>query len=190
MRRFAISGLVLLLSGCGFGTFLSDTTPFGGAANPPIGSSENLQRVRTQTTTVTPLQPEAGNVWPGPPPPEPTLADIQRQTNPLPPPILNPAVPPGSSTPPNLQQPLLPAPVPGAVPNADRGSAPALSSHAAGGTVQTPRGPAAITGGTSKYQTTAPLPGAAAGSILVPNGNGTSTLIGPDGSVTTVPTPK
>jgi len=26
--------------------------------------------------------------------------------------------------------------------------------------------------------------------IVVPNGNGTSTLIGPDGSVTSVPTPR
>jgi hypothetical protein len=185
-------GLLVLLGGCGsgFDTFLSDTMPFSSAPNPPIGDSENLRRVRTEPATVPPLQPEAGNVWPGPPPPEPTLADIQRQTNPLPPPNLTPVLPPGSSTPP---QPV-PNTVPGAVPNAQRGSAPALDSGAgaAAGTgfVQTPRGPAAITGGTPHYQTTAPPPGGTAGGILVPNGNGTSTLIGPDGSVSTVPTPK
>ena len=56
--------------------------------------------------------------------------------------------------------------------------------------MQTPGGPAVTTGpvGGTGAQTTI-LPGGDQG-ILIPNGNGTSTLIGPNGSVTTVPTPK
>ena len=44
------------------------------------------------------------------------------------------------------------------------------------------------TGGTAKYQTIV-TPGGGQ-SIVVPNGNGTSTVIHPDGTVETVPTPK
>ena len=62
---------------------------------------------------------------------------------------------------------------------------------------QTPGGPSLDVGGGSArgYRdlnppATAPGRGASpgGGGILVPNGNGTSTLIGPDGSVQTVPT--
>ena len=54
--------------------------------------------------------------------------------------------------------------------------------------VTTPQGVAPV------YQnpngvTTFTAPGGGQG-IMVPNGNGTSTLIGPDGSIQTVPTPK
>jgi hypothetical protein len=53
---------------------------------------------------------------------------------------------------------------------------------------QTNRGPAVSTGGTSNYQTIT-TPGGGQ-SIVVPNGNGTSTIIHPNGTVETVPTPK
>jgi hypothetical protein len=43
-------------------------------------------------------------------------------------------------------------------------------------------------GGTNSYrQLNAPN---ATGAIMVPNGNGTSTVINPDGSVQTIPTPR
>jgi hypothetical protein len=52
--------------------------------------------------------------------------------------------------------------------------------------VQTPQGPGVTTGGTSGYQTlTTPGGGTA---IVVPNGNGTSTIIHSDGRIETVPT--
>ncbi|MBC7801916.1 MAG: hypothetical protein H7Z10_14960, partial [Gemmatimonadaceae bacterium] len=57
-----------------------------------------------------------------------------------------------------------------------------------GQVVQTPQGPAVDTGGTSGYRQLGG-PGNVGG-IMVPNGNGTSTIIRPDGSVQTVPTPR
>jgi hypothetical protein len=53
----------------------------------------------------------------------------------------------------------------------------------------TPRGPAFTTGNFGNMQTTT-LPGGAGQGLLTNNGNGTSTLIGPGGAVTTVPTPR
>lgn len=60
---------------------------------------------------------------------------------------------------------------------------------AAGQTVLTPRGPAFTTGQVGGIQTTT-LPGGAGQGLLMNNGNGTSTLTGPGGLVTTVPTPR
>jgi hypothetical protein len=53
--------------------------------------------------------------------------------------------------------------------------------------VPTNQGLGVTTGGTTKYQTIV-TPGGGQ-SIVVPNGNGTSTVIGPTGNVTTIPTP-
>lgn len=61
-------------------------------------------------------------------------------------------------------------------------------NRGAGQTVFTSHGPATTTGGAGSYQTTSPARGAGQGQLMN-NGNGTSTLIGPRGDVTTVPTP-
>ena len=61
-------------------------------------------------------------------------------------------------------------------------------NRGAGQTVFTSHGPVTTTGGAGSYQTTTPARGAGQG-LLMNNGNGTSTLIGPRGDVTTVPTP-
>jgi hypothetical protein len=58
-----------------------------------------------------------------------------------------------------------------------------------GHTIITPRGPIVTTGRAGSFTTTT-LPRRAGQGLLFPNGNGTSTLIGPRGSVTTVPTPR
>ena len=58
----------------------------------------------------------------------------------------------------------------------------------AGQVVPTARGPVVTTGGTSGYQTTTTPGGGSA--IIVPNGNGTSTVIHSDGRIETVPTPR
>ena len=55
--------------------------------------------------------------------------------------------------------------------------------------VLTGRGPVFTTGGFGGTQTTT-LPGGAGQGLLMNNGNGTSTLTGPGGLVTTVPTPR
>lgn len=65
----------------------------------------------------------------------------------------------------------------------------APTAPGAGQTVLTPRGPAFTTGHVGGMQTTT-LPGGAGQGLLMNNGNGTSTLTGPGGAVTTVPTPR
>lgn len=91
----------------------------------------------------------------------------------------------GSSTPPGSVEPgLAPAPaspLPPPAPGRQGGSPPP------GRAVQLPGGVGVDTGGTSDYRTLT-LPNGQPGAIVVPNGNGTSTVIGPDGSVSTVPT--
>ncbi len=186
MRRPALLGLSLflpvLLSACsGVGTYLGDTfTWTGDNPNVPLGDSETVRRSRGEPVAVQPVLTEPGDIWPGPPPPTPTLADVERNLN------LNPNVPPSQTAPdlPDHQQPRpggAPAmPVLPGVPMVN--TPPPVNS-----TVNTPRGPATITGGTPGYNTTT-IPGSGGQGILIPNGNGTSTLIGPNGSVTTVPT--
>jgi hypothetical protein len=80
-----------------------------------------------------------------------------------------PTTPPANVRPPRAPRPVQPPPPPG-------------------GVIQTPEGPGVDTGGTNSYRqlNTPRGPGA----IVVPNGNGTSTVINPDGSVQTIPTPR
>ncbi len=164
--------LPVVLSGCtGMGVFFDHTfTSFDANPNTPAGNSEMLARIRGEPVDVPPLQPEQGNVWPGPTPPDPTLQDIERQQDSGTP----PAAVIGGGTDHQQPRPVLP-------------NGPASSAAPNGSTVLTPRGPSQVVGGGSGYrQLQSPTPGTSG--ILVPNGNGTSTLIGPDGSVQTVPT--
>ncbi|MCW3476011.1 hypothetical protein [Limobrevibacterium gyesilva] len=203
MRRMALLGSILLLSACespssyvgnplsGFGGFVSNTTSLRLNPNGPTGPSDNMRRVRGEEFTTEPLLPEAGNIWPGPPPPEPTLMDLQRQQmEPLPPVTPpeqpRPAPPRGSSTPP---VPVTPTPLPGVPGAAVPPRAPAAPvAVAPGGVVQTPQGPATIRNSPNGVQTYT-LPSGVTGRAIN-NGNGTMTLIGPDGSVQSVPVPR
>ncbi len=203
MRRTATLALLLGLSGCtGLGEFLSHTFTLPGEnPNIPMADSENVRRVLGQQPRVGPLEPEPGNVWPGPQRPDPTLADMQRQDGqenargfpPTDVPGATPGLPAGrqprprgSSTPPGSNTPSLSSsPEPGVLPPPSS-SVPGPGPQ--GRVIQTPRGPAVDAGGTNSYRqlTTPQGPGA----IMVPNGNGTSTIINPNGSVQTVPTPR
>ncbi len=205
MRRIALLSLALALSGCGYKTWWNPSFTGGSNPNLPVGDSENMQRVQGQAPEVPQLTTEPGDIWPGPLPQAPTLKDLVGQGgltsqpeqpvpgSPLsrgtiaPSPSPNPGV--GSSTPPGNNQPGLPTPQP----------APPLSSYAAppaappargpgGQVIQTPSGPAVTTGGGPGYQTTV-TPGGGQ-SIIVPNGNGTSTVIHSDGKIETIPSPK
>ncbi|MGC9269600.1 hypothetical protein [Acidiphilium sp.] len=94
----------------------------------------------------------------------------------------------GSSTPPGSVQSGLPTEP--AIPDAVPTPAPGISApkgFAVGQTLMGPTGPAGIVSGSSngRYQTVAPINGVGGG-ILIPNGNGTATLIQPNGQVTTV----
>jgi len=202
MRRIAPFGLVLLLPACGsvgdyvgnpfdgFGGFLADSVTIN--ANQPIAESSNAHRVMGDQADVEPLLPETGNIWPAAPRPDPSLADIQKELE-VKEPGTAPAVPPrGSSTPPALLQPApqsrgsAPMP-PDAPPNA-----PSMSSSVAplptGTALTTPRGTAIISSDGNGVQTFT-LPNGSTGRAIN-NGNGTMTLIGADGSVQSVPTPR
>lgn len=202
MRPIAVIGLAVLLSGCayasnpfdGFPGYIEDTQ--GLTANPhaPQGNSETMQLVRGEATTPTPLQPEAGNVWPAPVQAEPTLKDFEReqQNGTLPPePGPTPLGPASSSsTPPSVSiggpaTPLTmpPAPTPTVPPPSTLGKVTPVN-----GDVSTPHGVAHLTTDANGVITYS-LPNGTRG-IAVSNGNGTLTLIGPDGSVQTVNAPK
>jgi hypothetical protein len=202
MRRIAQTCLCLALSGCGYSTWAD--LPFSTGKNPnmPVGGSENMRRAMGEVVEVQPLTTEPGDVWPGAIAPTPTLADIERQglqsqpERPVPgspefqsqqqPNLPPPPVRRGSSTPPsNIQQGLAPLPTP-RPPPATNPTPPGRSP--AGQTYPTLGGPAVTGGGTSGYQTTTTPGGGSA--IIVPNGNGTSTVIHSNGTIETVPTPR
>ncbi|MGH7160869.1 MAG: hypothetical protein ACREFS_12425, partial [Acetobacteraceae bacterium] len=139
---------------------------------------------------------EPGDVWPGPIRPLPSLADIAKSlpqagaTPELPPVPVNPPepIPPRNpsaiTTPPPPNSPTLAAPPATASPSTSQ----YRPSVTIGTVVSTSRGPENVSGGTGNFLTLT-NPGGQYGGILVPNGNGTSTIIRPDGSVETVPTP-
>ena len=202
MRPIAVIGLAVLLSGCayvsnpfdGFPDYVADTHGLVANPNTPQGNSETMQRVRGQAVTLAPLRPEAGNVWPAAVKAEPTLQDFEReqQNGTLPPPPAGlaplgqaPSGPPsgysGTGTAPPITMPPGPAPI--APPPAELNKvAPVV------GDVATTQGVAHLTtdaNGVITYTMTNGTKG-----IAVSNGNGTLTLIGPDGSVQTVNAPK
>lgn len=193
MRRIALLGLLLLIPACdsignyigdptdGFGGFIGDTHTPSRNVNSPLASAPNISRVRGIAVETTPLLPEPGNIWPGPPRPDPTLADIQREQN-----QGVPLRPGGSGTPPSVMQPTLPTPIapPGPAASRDAPRVPAPSA----GVVQTLQGPAVLRTESSGIQTYT-LPNGSTGRAIS-NGNGTITLIGPDGSVQSVPAPR
>jgi hypothetical protein len=201
MWRIALLGLALTLSGCGYQSWWNAPFTSGNNPNEPTGDSENMLRVRGQEPAIAKLTTEPGDIWPGPLPPAPTLKDLvgtegltPQPEQPVPgsplsrgsaapAPSPNPSM--GSSTPPENSQPGLATPRP-APPLSSNASPPARSPS--GQVIQTPGGPAVTTGGGPGYQTTT-TPGGGQ-SIIVPNGNGTSTVIHSDGRIETIPTPK
>ncbi|QNT78697.1 hypothetical protein [Entomobacter blattae] len=80
MRSLALLGVCVILSGCsGFGKFVGDTATLpGDNPNMPSGNSENLLRAQGGAPTIIPILPQAGDVWPGEPKPLPTLSDVAR----------------------------------------------------------------------------------------------------------------
>ena len=205
MRRIASLTLALILSGCGYKTWWNPSFTGGYNPNLPVSDSENMRRVEGQEPSVPPLTTEPGDIWPGPLPPAPTLKDLEatggltsQPEAPVPgsplscgmgAPYPSPNPNTGSSTPPASAQPGLPTPQP-APPLSSYASPPASpSAHGqAGEVIQTPSGPTVTTGGGPGYQTTTTPNGGQ--SIIVPNGNGTSTVIYADGRIETIPTPK
>jgi hypothetical protein len=180
----------------GFPGFIGDAHTFNRNPNLPPGSDETLLHAEGKDVAIVPLLPEAGNVWPGPAPPEPTLADVQRLQNqqqplfnPSPPQIGpgNPTapVPHGTSTPSGAVQ-----TAPAIAPPGRRGGAPTATTPQVPPDILNPSGPINTKGQPSAPggASTSPNPNGGQ-NIIVPNGNGTSTVIAPDGSVRIVPSP-
>lgn len=81
-KTLLLPGLALLLSGCASGeTFLKQSFIPWGNPNQPAATSETAQRALGHTPQVTVLQPQAGDVWPGPVQPMPTLSEVQKNAD-------------------------------------------------------------------------------------------------------------
>ena len=205
MRDIASLTLALALSSCGYDTWWNPSFTGGYNPNLPVSDSENMRRVLGQEPSVSPLTTEPGDIWPGPLAPAPTLKDLEATGGLTPQPEApvpgsplsrgmgvpssspNPSA--GNSTAPGSAQ-SKPFPPQFAPPLSNHTSPPAPPSAPgpAGQVDQIPNAPTVTTGGGPGYQTTT-TPGGGQ-SIIVPNGNGTSTVIHSDGRIETIPTPK
>ena len=179
----------MLLSGCsGLGHFFQDTVRIPGQnPNATTGVSENLLRSRGETPLADAILPQDGNVWPGPPQPLPTLGDVSRNGGSNAGDLLGSTggtLPRGGSMSLGEQSQI-------------QGGAPTNESGFSGGGLSDGVPDPAV-----KFRSQHPQPpggagngpggGSGAGSnIVIPNGDGTSTVISPDGTVKTVKgTPK
>nr|WP_298794931.1 hypothetical protein [uncultured Acetobacter sp.] len=166
MRKAALVGLCLVVSGCsGFGKFVSDTATLPGAnPNAPSGDNLNMRRVRGYSTAETPLLPSGGDIWPGPPAPLPTLEDVEKDRSGT---VLGGAP---SVNGPQLQDGgEMKVGEPEGLPAED-------TSQSITGKLPDAEPDAASRFGAQR---------GSASTIEIPNGDGTVTLIHPDGSVTT-----
>lgn len=77
------SALVLLVALCGCGEEHSARDALWPLGNPnaPDNHSETAQRALGRAPEVKPIPPQAGNVWPGPVQPVPTISDIEQDMN-------------------------------------------------------------------------------------------------------------
>ncbi|WP_202405289.1 hypothetical protein [Saccharibacter sp. 17.LH.SD] len=78
MKKVAVLMLCLAASGCsGLGKHIGDTSwIFGGDPNMPHGDSETFRRVRGEAVTETPLMAQKDDIWPGQPDAVPTIQDV------------------------------------------------------------------------------------------------------------------
>ncbi|MFW7266800.1 hypothetical protein ACMAUO_02390 [Gluconacetobacter sp. Hr-1-5] len=168
MRRAAVLSLLVLQTGCaGFGKVMADDATFPGAnPNLPGGDAENLRRARGEGVAERPILPQGGNMWPGPPAPLPTLGDATREHHGAD----DDGLPADAATGPELPE---------------GGTLSAGEQAEIRGGVQNASGQAP--GSLAGQEDAAPArSGQAASTIVIPNGDGTSTVITPDGTVKTV----
>ncbi len=184
MRRLGLLAIGLLLSGCsGLGHFFADTETLPGQnPNATLGSSENLLRARGEDPASAPIVAEPGNVWPGPPQPLPTLSDVARNGG-----DLNGGL--GGNGPNTLKS---GASISLGEQQSVHNGAPLNDTGFSGGAKRGGGGLAAsVPDPTASFRQQHAAPPTAGGDIVIPNGDGTSTVISPDGSVKTVKgTPK
>ena len=177
MRKAALLAIPVLLSGCsGFGKSIHDTATLPGAhPNMPEGASENMEKVRGHAYMAMPILPESGNIWPGAPQPLPTLRDVEASPNGLRDALKDTNSYFGSMTKSHGS---------GSDSAIQLGDGGVLEMGEHDGVVNgvhtTPRPSlnASVEDNAHKY-----LKPAQNGTIVIPNGDGTSTLIAPDGTV-------
>ena len=106
MRKTLVLGMALLVSGCtSERQFAYESLwPFGNP-NAPAATSETAQRAMGESPPVTVIQPQPGDVWPGPVQPMPTLSQVEKNAS-LPlgqgyTPSLPSPYPPGQQPPPD-----------------------------------------------------------------------------------------
>ncbi len=206
-------GLVVMLGGCQAVRSAISTpadsyndagglfgAPWGGSRPDMIDNSLTIARLRGAAPTTEPLQPEPGNVWPTEETPRATLANPEAALRGIPSysPESPAGVPLGSTSrgaPARLRGSSSPPPPPLPLPEPERSSVlPSLPplpqrppQRNEGQVVQTPQGPVVTGGGTDRVQSFI-APGRGTG--IIQRDNGTATIIGPDGSVQTVPAPR
>lgn len=174
MRKAALLAIPLVLSGCsGLGKSLQDTATLPGAnPNMPEGVSENLEKVKGHTYMAMPLLPESGNIWPGAPQPLPTLRDVEASPN-----GLRDAMSDTDSYFGSMTKGMDASGV-------QLGDGGALSIGEHDGVVngvhpvQRPSLSSSVEDNAHKY-----ISPSRSGTIVIPNGDGTSTHIDPDGTV-------
>ncbi|SDC55200.1 hypothetical protein [Belnapia rosea] len=185
--------------------------PWGRMDATPPEQSETIARISGQPPQLASLRPEEGNVWPAQEGPRATLAnpdaamrnipayrpgELDRMSapagrstwQPTDPPV-PPRAPPGinsssSPPPPPIRQmdppraTVLPPPV---------GATSPPPARTDGRVIQTPSGPVTTTGGTGRVQGYV-TPGGGTGTLH--NDGNTTTFVGPNGQVQTMPTPR
>jgi len=168
-------GAGLLVQGCvGMDNFIDNTITTTSNPNRPLGDSLNMRRVQGLSANEEPVVAEGGNVWPRGVAPLPTLQDLENSgtgsgVTPVPPAPRRSSAAPAQEPAPVIA--AAPAPA-GAAQEAAATEAPLLPDLA----TQAPAG--------QRYRTVSTPTGT---TVVAPNGDGSSTLMRADGSVTTVP---
>jgi hypothetical protein len=82
LRKALALGMAMMLAGCTAERHFGwDSLLVFGNPNAPAPVSETAQRALGNSPPVAPLTPQAGNVWPGPVAPMPTLSQVQKFAN-------------------------------------------------------------------------------------------------------------
>lgn len=197
MRRIGLlapAALGLMLAGCG-----TSWGPSGNTSSQPRapGDSMTVRRVMGLEYEAPPLGSEQGR-WALRERPRATLADPDAAMQGIPEYRTGPRPDVDRNLSPTRGSSADPAAVPGigpiATPEPVRPESPRARSTASpyppGTVVPIPgQSPAVVTGGSDRYQTYQ-QPNTAGGGIIIPQGNGTGLVVGPDGRTISVPMPR
>lgn len=170
MKRAGVVIMSFLAVSCtGLDRHIHDTVNPYGTPNTPDSQSETAQRVRGAKLSTVPILPETGDVWPGQPEPVPSLQDVSRSNAHF--------IEKWRKAQPQLEEDLKQQLADG------QGMAVGedVGKQYGSGKEVVPIGKPI----TSHVQDNAPpyLEPVSSGTVAIPNGDGTDTLIAPDGSV-------